>query len=243
MNTSLKDVHNFIQFAQKHLGISSLPKINLVGSSENSKNAFGHFLGARKGTSITVRVTDRHPIDVMRTLAHELIHYSQRLSGVHKSEQMREDEANAMAGRIMRDYDTTYPKAFKDKPVYKGLREDAVAANAVGGGGVEGIGVGPKGEPGVNQKKKKTTVLKDMARRLMPGQVDEIVQLGNNAGSAMMGDHAIGPKKRTRTIQIERRKKRFSPTLRAGAAMKREQPTKGLRDVVKQEVHGDLGKA
>ena len=30
------------------------------------------------------------------------------------------------------------------------MMDEEVAANAVGGGGVDGIGVGPKGEPGVN---------------------------------------------------------------------------------------------
>tara|TARA_B100000963_G_scaffold360890_1_gene393637 strand:+ start:3073 stop:3246 length:174 start_codon:yes stop_codon:yes gene_type:complete len=30
-----------------------------------------------------------------------------------------------------------------------------MAANSVGGGGIDGIGVGPKGEPGVRLKKKK----------------------------------------------------------------------------------------
>lgn len=130
MNTSIKDVKNFISFAAKRLGLTSLPRISLVGKEENSKNAFGHFLGDRKGASITVRITDRHPIDVMRTIAHELIHYKQRSSNVKASEQMKEDEANALAGRIMRDYDTTYPKAFKDKPI----NEDGSmgAANAIG---------------------------------------------------------------------------------------------------------------
>jgi hypothetical protein len=31
----------------------------------------------------------------------------------------------------------------------------SAAPNSIGGGGVEGIGFGPKGEPGVNNKKKK----------------------------------------------------------------------------------------
>ena len=33
--------------------------------------------------------------------------------------------------------------------------ESAVPANCAGSGAVEGIGVGPHGEPGVNKKKKK----------------------------------------------------------------------------------------
>ena len=33
------------------------------------------------------------------------------------------------------------------------------AANSAGGGGVHGIGVGPKGEPGVDMKKRKKKLL------------------------------------------------------------------------------------
>lgn len=135
MSTSLKDIKNFIGFASKSLGLSSLPHIRFVGSSENKKQAFGHFMSDRsKDGSITVRITDRHPIDVMRTVAHELIHHKQRTSGVRQSEQMKEDEANALAGRIMREYDTKYPKTFKDRPVTSiHETESAVPANAMGG--------------------------------------------------------------------------------------------------------------
>lgn len=34
------------------------------------------------------------------------------------------------------------------------LDEDGVAANAVGGGQVAGLGIGPNGEPGVGKKRK-----------------------------------------------------------------------------------------
>jgi hypothetical protein len=136
--SSVSHVKSFINFAAKHLGLTTLPQINLVGSSENSKNAFGHFLGDRKGTKITVRITGRHPIDVMRTIAHELIHYKQQISGVRMGERMKEDEANALAGRIMREYDTTYPGTFKDKPIHEDGEAGGLAANHTGGG-VENI--------------------------------------------------------------------------------------------------------
>ena len=43
------------------------------------------------------------------------------------------------------------------------------AANSVGGGGIDGIGVGPKGEPGVRvkKKKKKNDVLLNKMRKRM----------------------------------------------------------------------------
>lgn len=37
--------------------------------------------------------------------------------------------------------------------------ESAVPVNQAGGGGVEGIGVGPRGEPGVSKKKKLRSIV------------------------------------------------------------------------------------
>jgi hypothetical protein len=49
---------------------------------------------------------------------------------------------------------------------YKGLKEDA-PANAVGGGNIAGVGVGPQGEPGF--KKKKSKVLKRFSKFIISG--------------------------------------------------------------------------
>lgn len=51
------------------------------------------------------------------------------------------------------------------------IREEtssAVPANAAGSGGIDGIGVGPKGEPGVTKGKKKLRVLFPMIKRKVP---------------------------------------------------------------------------
>jgi hypothetical protein len=134
MDKSLRDVQHFVSFATKHLKLRGQPRIRFVGSQEDSKQAFGHAMGK----DITVRVTNRHPIDVMRTLAHELTHFRQNAEGSKASEQEKEDNANAIAGRIMRAYDTKYPKAFKDNPIH----EEGMAANATGAG-VVGTGDNP----------------------------------------------------------------------------------------------------
>ena len=42
--------------------------------------------------------------------------------------------------------------------------EDA-PVNAVGGGNIAGIGVGPQGEPGVTKKKKKDIIMQPMSKR------------------------------------------------------------------------------
>ena len=61
------------------------------------------------------------------------------------SNNMREDDANLIAGRIMQKFDTTHPEVFKDKATRANmglgvLKEDALgstAANAMGAGGIE----------------------------------------------------------------------------------------------------------
>ena len=48
------------------------------------------------------------------------------------------------------------------------VKEDttsAVPTNSAGGGAIDGIGVGPRGEPGVYPKKKKLRVLFPMIKR------------------------------------------------------------------------------
>lgn len=122
MKSQLNILNNFVKFAATKLALSKLPKIHFVGSSENVKRAFGHSMG----NEIWVRVTDRHPIDVMRTICHELIHFKQIQTG-KTGERFKEDEANALAGRIMREYDITYPRAFRLGSFKSNVAEETIS--------------------------------------------------------------------------------------------------------------------
>jgi Zn-dependent peptidase ImmA (M78 family) len=69
-----------------------------------------------------VALVNRHPNDILRTIAHELTHYRQDTqhqlddtSGETGSPE--ENEANAMAGVIMRHFNKKYPQYLKDRPV------------------------------------------------------------------------------------------------------------------------------
>lgn len=118
-NTKYRDLNFFIQFAAKELKIIKLPTIKFVGKEEDVKRAFGHFFSGINKTEIRVRVIERHPIDIMRTIAHELSHWKQFQDKVHSSETAKEDYANAMAGRIMRKFDTKYPNMFKKRAIHE----------------------------------------------------------------------------------------------------------------------------
>lgn len=138
---NVEHIRKFITFAAKKLKLPSLPQIKLVGSSENKYDAFGH----SSGRLIVVRVTERHIIDILRTIFHELVHYKQNILGIKASENFKEDQANLIAGRIMRDFDTTHPEVFKDKAIRANMglgtiNEDALGgtpANAMSTGGIE----------------------------------------------------------------------------------------------------------
>ena len=125
---TVNDLKGFVKFVAKELGLKTVPTIKFVGKSEDKFSAFGH----TKGTDISVRITDRHPNDVMRTIAHELVHYYQNTT---KKNIGSEDQANALAGRIMRKFNVAHPQIFKDKPFKANIVEDGIvgAANAMGG--------------------------------------------------------------------------------------------------------------
>jgi len=107
---------DFLKFAVQKLELQQLPKIKFQKNFATSHpTAFGYF---DPHTDHIVLVLDkRHPMDIMRTLAHELVHYVQRLnneledhSGETGSE--HENQANAAAGILMRDFGKTHPEYF-----------------------------------------------------------------------------------------------------------------------------------
>ncbi len=105
----------FLLFAQKELKIKQLPEINFTRDTKFSQKhaSFGVITGKNK---ITVEILDRHPMDILRTVAHELVHYSQhthniRGSGVTGSK--TENEANVKAGKLLRDFGLKYNSLFK----------------------------------------------------------------------------------------------------------------------------------
>ena len=106
---TLKVAHHFISWACKKLGIKSKPDVKFSNDIEEvkDKRTFGttHPTG-----EIWVYVGDRNTADMLRTLCHELVHYKQFEKGTandtmnKKQHQKIEDEANAIAGRLMRQY-------------------------------------------------------------------------------------------------------------------------------------------
>lgn len=105
-----KQIQSFTDFVKDYLDLDSLPKIVVINDPQFSiKNkTFGCF--DLQNDIIKIQIANRHPLDVMRTLAHELIHYKQKISGREMSGDTGSDcenEANSVAGEIMRYYTKT----------------------------------------------------------------------------------------------------------------------------------------
>ena len=104
-----------INLCQKELSLDEIPPSQIIDNessiSHSGKNSFGMF----DGNTIWVVSKNRHPIDIVRTLAHELTHWKQKLEGAvmdGSDGSDVENEANAVAGVIMRKFSERYPDYF-----------------------------------------------------------------------------------------------------------------------------------
>lgn len=111
----MKLANEFVKFVVNELGLQTLPNnIKFADDSYSAENlTFGTY--NKMNDEIVVCKGSRHPVDVLRTLAHELVHHKQRedgksLDGEDGSD--IENEANAMAGTIMRKFRTSRPEIF-----------------------------------------------------------------------------------------------------------------------------------
>lgn len=118
----LEGMRKFLELATRALDLETLPSIVWDASEDHVENraTFGTFMNDDQ--SIIVKIRNRHPLDIMRTLAHELAHYKQWLDGEINDQSgetgsKQENQAHAKAGIIMRYFDRMYPKMFSSKPV------------------------------------------------------------------------------------------------------------------------------
>lgn len=70
---------------------------------------------------VHLSIINRHPVDVLRTVSHEYVHYKQyiekRIPKISKAGSPVENEANAKAGEIIRKYCESHPELFNYMPI------------------------------------------------------------------------------------------------------------------------------
>ena len=111
----------FLPIAMKDIGLDSLPQMKFISQVEDTDQpTFGMY---ENGTHILhVALMNRHPNDILRTVAHELVHYKQDLdnrlndqSGETGSPE--ENQAHEIAGVVMRHFNKQYPEFLSSKPI------------------------------------------------------------------------------------------------------------------------------
>jgi len=107
----------FIGYCKEYLKLKSLPPLTMSydPTTAESRRSFGGYDPNSK--SIELSVANRHQADVFRTLAHELVHYKQDLQNrltpeSGKTGHQHENEANAAAAIIMRNFAQKRPEMF-----------------------------------------------------------------------------------------------------------------------------------
>lgn len=112
-------IRDFLNYVVEELSIDQVPKLRLKKDPAWSvrNKSFGRYDAATG--ELIVALGNRHVMDILRTLAHELVHRKQDEAesmppdaGETGSE--HENEANAKAGVLMRNYAELHPEYFQD---------------------------------------------------------------------------------------------------------------------------------
>jgi Zn-dependent peptidase ImmA (M78 family) len=111
----------FLPLAMEIIGLAHLPKMVFEKSiGDSDQPTFGKYVNDEK--TLYVALANRHPNDILRTIAHELTHYRQDTE--HQLDDTSgatgspiENEANAVAGVVMRNFNKRYPQYLKTRPI------------------------------------------------------------------------------------------------------------------------------
>ena len=111
----------FLPLAMEILEIDRLPKMNFEPEVQSGgQPSFGMYVNGEK--TLHVAITNRHPVDILRTVAHELVHFRQDIrdelddnSGETGSPE--ENQAHEIAGIIMRHFNKRYPEFLRSQPI------------------------------------------------------------------------------------------------------------------------------
>lgn len=108
-------------FLKRELRLTYDVPIVLIDDADYAKKikAFGQISDKNV---IYLSIINRHPMDILRTLAHEYVHYKQNIEKGIKDKSYNagssiENQANAKAGEIIRKYGSIHPELFDLMPI------------------------------------------------------------------------------------------------------------------------------
>lgn len=110
-------LEEFVDYCTNKLKIDR-PSMKLVNSQNFAKKhkTFGQY--SPQDNMLRVYVHNRNLADIMRTIAHELVHHKQNIGGrltmdAGKTGSPQENEANSLAGILLRHYGKINPNIYE----------------------------------------------------------------------------------------------------------------------------------
>lgn len=120
LNDDKKDkLNSFVKFVKKELGIEKVPTISIQSNRDGLKTT-AHYDYTKENKIVRVYGKNRALVDIMRSVAHELVHHKQfeegRLDGPQPPDigGEIEDEANAKAGQYIKMYAKIDPNIYEE---------------------------------------------------------------------------------------------------------------------------------
>lgn len=191
-------VQDFIRDTAHRLGIERMPQVELHQDSDWSRGEHSFGMYEPDSHTLHVNMAGRHLMDILRTTAHELTHCRQNEISplpdqAGETGSKWENQANATAGVIMRDYAEAHPELFekdavaessgyipttkqKNDPRFKTALSVDIKPGATGREANKmALQTGPQGEP--------TLLIKGLRNALREfketGRIKEMDRLGN----------------------------------------------------------------
>ena len=111
----------FLPIAMEVLELDRLPKFKFSAIIDTGHQpSFGMYSIDDK--MLHVALKNRHPVDILRTVAHELVHFKQDMRGELNDESgatgsPEENQAHEIAGVIMRHFNKQNPQFLSSAPI------------------------------------------------------------------------------------------------------------------------------
>mgnify|MGYP000246504910 CR=1 FL=1 len=179
-----KSINHFIEYATKRLKLKEQPKITLLTGREYSeaKTSLGGYNPMSK--EIYVAIEGRLGADILRTIAHEMVHRKQDELGLVKDEVKDgatgspiENQAHAVAGILMRNYGKINKQIYNESINIDVDKGDTVLMGKFKNKKVvvKDIGKDDYGMPTINGKKAATFRLGDKGQNIFKkDEIDEM---------------------------------------------------------------------
>ena len=134
MNRTLPLVKSLYAYAKKQMGFKNAAHITFQTDAENAEKDLGRTAHYHpESFTVTIYTDRRHIKDILRSIAHELVHHDQNCNGAfeepfetgagyaQKDSRMRELERDAYerGNMIFRDWEDTYKQALNETNYYR----------------------------------------------------------------------------------------------------------------------------